>query len=385
MIKHSYSKDEKGEDMGHAVAICGAGLLALQLAGCVGPAGREAPGQDGKQSADAVAASPEPLTADTNQGGAGASEASPQLLTADDSEYVTTPVLRTHRSCAHAVPEGATISYEESDVVVSVGGNGGNVVARYPRCRYAPKVSSSFAATQVQAASAPVPDSVVPTVSGWAVYTYFYPLPPPTNAYGFNWYNYMDGQWTVPATPTSQSGQTIFLWNGMENLGSGWILIQPVLQWGPAHNGGGNYWLMDSWVVDWSGNAFWSSPSINVYPGDTVTGVMAGTSCNSAGGCEWQIQSRRQDGTSTSLWIWISVPMQAAFPAVMEPYNLNSCNQYPSSPERFSNTYLYEPGPNPNNYIEVANSLGFIWGFTSSTPQCWYGASRSGRTFTLTY
>lgn len=49
--------------------------------------------------------------------------------------------------------------------------------------------------------------------------------------------------WVVPPPPATQSGQTIFLFNGIQNST---MIYQPVLQWGPSAAGGGNNWAVAS-------------------------------------------------------------------------------------------------------------------------------------------
>ena len=61
--------------------------------------------------------------------------------------------------------------------------------------------------------------------------------------------------WVVPPDPSTQSGQTIFLFNGIQNSSN---IYQPVLQWGGLLLGG-NYWTVASWYVDGQGGpAFYS-------------------------------------------------------------------------------------------------------------------------------
>lgn len=54
--------------------------------------------------------------------------------------------------------------------------------------------------------------------------------------------------WKVPAAPTTNHQQTIFLFNSIEPA-SGNAILQPVLQYGPSAAGGGSYWAVASWYV----------------------------------------------------------------------------------------------------------------------------------------
>ena len=83
---------------------------------------------------------------------------------------------------------------------------------------------------------------------------------------------YFSTIWTVPAAPSTQSGQLIYLFNALED-GQGSDILQPVLQWGVSGAGGGNYWAVASWYVDSSNHAF-CTPAIQVNVGDHLTGLI---------------------------------------------------------------------------------------------------------------
>jgi hypothetical protein len=80
--------------------------------------------------------------------------------------------------------------------------------------------------------------------------------------------------WVVPPAPTTNHGQTIFLFNGIQNST---MIYQPVLQWGPSAAGGGSYWAVASWYVDGQGGVAFHSNLVRVNPGDVLVGVMRQT------------------------------------------------------------------------------------------------------------
>ena len=82
--------------------------------------------------------------------------------------------------------------------------------------------------------------------------------------------------WTVPPAPSTDSGQTIFLFNGIQNYGTNYGILQPVLQWGPSAAGGGSYWSIASWYVTSGGDAFHTT-LIQVDEGDVLIGLMTFT------------------------------------------------------------------------------------------------------------
>jgi hypothetical protein len=110
--------------------------------------------------------------------------------------------------------------------------------------------------------------SRAPEAQGWIAYAYW------TNKgkaiTGFT------TDWTVPSTPSDQGGQTIFLFNGMQDgTTTSSYIIQPVLQWGPSAAGGGNYWAATSWFVT-STQAFFGD-LVAVSPGQNLQGALKET------------------------------------------------------------------------------------------------------------
>lgn len=110
-----------------------------------------------------------------------------------------------------------------------------------------------------------VPPKEVPALgSGWIAYAYW------NNNTG-NQISSFTTTWTVPPAPTTQSGQLIYLFNGIQNST---MIYQPVLQWGNNGAFGGNYWGVASWYAGGqNGQAFYSHYT-QVNPGDTLVGGM---------------------------------------------------------------------------------------------------------------
>ncbi|GGB00609.1 hypothetical protein [Puia dinghuensis] len=102
--------------------------------------------------------------------------------------------------------------------------------------------------------------------SGWITYAYW------NNGTGHPISDFKT-TWRVPPPPESKQNQTIFLFNGIQNYGANFGILQPVLQWGPSAAGGGQYWAVASWYVTSNGYAF-HSPLVPVNPGDTLIGAM---------------------------------------------------------------------------------------------------------------
>jgi len=130
--------------------------------------------------------------------------------------------------------------------------------------------------------------------------------------------------WVVPAVPTTQSGQVIFLFNGIQNST---MIYQPVLQWGVSAAGGGNYWAVASWYADGqSGHAFHSS-LVQVSPGRVLTGIMTETA-QSASGFSYNCQFSGIPNTSLPIQ---NVQQLTWCVETLECYGLQQCSNYPQT------------------------------------------------------
>ncbi len=113
------------------------------------------------------------------------------------------------------------------------------------------------------------PDRPAPAFgTGWITYASW------TNSTG-NPVSLFSTQWVVPPEPIARAGQTIFLFNGIQNST---MIYQPVLQWGSSAAGGGNYWAVASWYADGQGGPAFHSNLVQVKPGELLTGIMTLTS-----------------------------------------------------------------------------------------------------------
>ena len=155
----------------------------------------------------------------------------------------------------------------------------------------------------------------------------------------------LSGNWIVPKAPTSDDGQTIFLWIGSQQ-GTwqnhyGFNVIQPVLQWGESADGGGNFWAVASWYVNPDTGEAFASPLLRVNVGDKILGNMTSSNCSSKG-CDWVIVSLDQTtGKSTTLnlkhLLGLDPPQHHVY-VTLEVYSVDSCSDYPaSSPTGFFN------------------------------------------------
>jgi hypothetical protein len=100
--------------------------------------------------------------------------------------------------------------------------------------------------------NAPVLEEPIPDIgTGWITYAWW------LNDSGSP-ISQLSTQWTVPPEPAVQAGQTVFLFNALEDAQNN-DLVQPVLQWGVSHAGGGPFWAVGSGYIDTGGHAYFSN------------------------------------------------------------------------------------------------------------------------------
>ena len=178
-------------------------------------------------------------------------------------------------------------------------------------------------------------DAVPALGSGWIVYA--------------DWSNntgtpvsYFSTTWTVPPAPATQSGQTIFLFNGIQNST---MIYQPVLQWGPSAAGGGNYWAVASWYADGQGGQAFYSSLVAVNPGDVLTGVMTLTGQN---GASFNYDCNFQGIANTDLTIQ-NVEELTWCIETLEAYALAQCSDYPNTADTAMTNIAIQTGANSPN------------------------------------
>jgi hypothetical protein len=132
--------------------------------------------------------------------------------------------------------------------------------------------------------------------------------------------------WTVPPAPSTNNGQTIFLFNGIDPTDPTKAILQPVLQWGPSYAGGGAFWSVASWYVLGNGQAFFT-PLVRVNEGDVLVGVMTLTA---QGGGQFSYQSEFRGIAGTQLPVQ-NVEELTWCNETLEAYSISACSDYPAS------------------------------------------------------
>lgn len=254
------------------------------------------------------------------------------------TEAAITPAGWMHPSCVHRVPHGARVTRKEG---------GGFHVEHETFEGGSSHISPCNASVKLPPRAVGDPNSNVagePFKGGWQVYA---KQQPPRDVTSFL------GSWNVPDAPKTYTGQTVFLFTGMQNIdwvppdgggpSSKFDIIQPVLQYGPSSAGGGEYWSISSWYVPehdgWFAEAVYSDV-LKVEEGDTIFGNMTRTADQ-----EFFISTASTKlGNSTAMKInkpllqvqpWMYVTLES-----YADYNNLTCDMWPSTPATFTNLHF---------------------------------------------
>ena len=188
----------------------------------------------------------------------------------------------------------------------------------------------------------------------------------------------MAADWIVPAAPTSNAGQTLYYFPGLEASPDVVTILQPVLGWNSYSNG---TWTMANWNCCKSGTVYTGNP-ITVRAGDSIHGAMVGTGCARTAPCSsWTITSTDMTtGQATTLktsaygqiFNWY-------FGGVMEVYGVSACTQLPASGGiTFTNVLVHDVS---NAIVQPA----WRTSISSSAPRCGYVVNASTNQTQITF
>jgi acylphosphatase len=214
-------------------------------------------------------------------------------------EFVLTPGGYRHQSLVHQVEAGVAVNVASGVIRLM---ENANVIEEIP-------------------ASPTAPGTVPALGSGWITYFYW------NNGTGAP-VSRFSTMWQVPPPPSVQDpGEVVFLFNGIQNYGANFGILQPVLQWGVSAAGGGAYWSVASWYVTSGGQAFHTN-LVRVNPDDTLIGVMTLTG-QSGGTFSYTSQFQGIAGTELPVQniaelMWCNETLEA--------YGINAAGNYPNTP-----------------------------------------------------
>ena len=273
--------------------------------------------------------------------------------------YVITPFGYFHPSCVRGIASGDTVLADGRVQHAS-----GATDATAPVCSYA-----HYTAAGEIVKVGPVPPTITHSwiESGNSINT--------TSQFGE-----LTANWVVPPAPTTDDGQTVFFFPGMEDYALDESIIQPVLGWNAGFYGAN--WSIASWNCCPSGTANYSAP-VKVNPNDVILGTII--SNGGAGTTTWDITT--EDTTTGKHTTLKNTPSQGqtftwAQGGALEVYGIVQCSDYPPNKStafynlelRDDNFNIYfDPGWVPFNY-----AVGL-------TPQCSYNTTMTNTKVTLHY
>jgi hypothetical protein len=286
--------------------------------------------------------------------------AGPNRPAAVPDGYVITPFGYFHPSCVREVASGDTV-LEDGRVQHA----DGTADAKAPVCGYA----RYTAAGEIVAAGPKQPTITHSWIeSANSINT--------TSPFGE-----LTANWIVPPAPTTDHGQTVFLFPGMEDYALVETIIQPVLGWNAGFFG--TNWSIASWNCCPSGTTLYSTP-VQVNPHDVILGTIKS---NSAGAIHssWNITTLDvTTGGSTTL---SKTPSEGqsftwAQGGALEVYEIVACSDYPpNNSADFYNLALYD-----NNYNQYPDPGWVYFDYSYGLkPQCNYDVTMSKTKVTLKY
>src|SRR3984957_9547851 len=171
------------------------------------------------------------------------------------ANYLITPFGSFHPSCVAHLAKGDELMQDEKAIKHANGVSEGTHV-----CNYA-----HYEADGVKVAVDQKPDKQQPSIGhSWIEYA---------GVTTTSSYAYLYAEWTVPPTPTSNDGQTVYLFPGMEDINDVVTIIQPVLGWNSDY---ASAWGIASWNCCESGTVY-EAPPAPVNPGDVIFGEIFNT------------------------------------------------------------------------------------------------------------
>jgi hypothetical protein len=270
--------------------------------------------------------------------------------------YVITPFGYFHPSCVGHLAKGDVLRHDEKTIQHANGTSISMHVCAFPHYR--------ADGEQVNGDERAVQD---PNIShAWVEYASI----TTTSAYG-----QIYAEWDVPPTPANNDGQTVYLFNGLEDINDVVTIIQPVLGWNSDY---ASAWGIAAWNCCESGTVYEATPA-PVNPGDHLEGYVfmncgAGTkTCSSWDIVIWD----RQNGNFSELLDTSNFgqTFNWAFGGVLEVYNIAQCGDYPP-PDYAGGIGFNNQSVLNDKFIPIASPAWKVTNLSSGlTPQCNYGGS----------
>ncbi len=278
------------------------------------------------------------------------------------ADFVLTPFGYFHPSCVNHLAEGEVVR-EDRKVIERKDGSTQVLACAYPHFE--------GDGTKVAGELKPVGDgqSRPPFIGhSWIEYA---------SIHDASDYDLVYSTWTVPPSPASNDGQTLYFFNGLEDINDVVSIIQPVLGW----NGNGlSGWSIASWNCCPSGTTNEATP-MSVNSGDQIEGYNFANCSAGAKTCSsWDVVALDdQNGSFSQL---LGTPNEGqtfnwAFGGVLEVYNISQCSDYPNSEASGIGGQIGFHDQLVRNYKNVNITPAWTVSNVSGgqTPQCNYGGS----------
>jgi len=281
------------------------------------------------------------------------------------ADYVITPFGYFHPSCVMHVSSNTDVVRQDLNIVQHADGSSEKI----PRCAYPHyKPNGEEVIGDEQGSTQP---GQPPLINGWVEYA---------SVRTDTSYAYLSAYWSVPPTPSTNHGQTVYMFPGMEDYKGVVTIIQPVLGWNSDYN---SAWGIASWNCCKNGTTF-EGPPTKTNSGDTIFGYMFETcpfpskSCPTWTVVTYDLTLGTYSQLNTGSW---GQTFDWAFAGALEVYSVVQCTDYPpNGAVGFYNLQLYDYTWKP-----IANPA---WTITNlgpgKDPQCGYGGSLPQQ-LTLTY
>jgi hypothetical protein len=187
-------------------------------------------------------------------------------------------------------------------------------------------------------------------------------------------YGQIYGEWDVPPAPTSNDGQTVYLFNGLEDINDVVTIIQPVLGWNSDF---ASAWGIAAWNCCVNGSVNEATPA-KVNPGDHLERYVfmncaAGTKVCSS----WDIVIVDvQNGSFSELLNTSNFGQQFnwGFGGVLEVYNIVQCTDYPA-PDYAGGIGFTNQSVLNASFVSLTPNWKVTNASSGLTPQCNYGGS----------
>ncbi len=290
--------------------------------------------------------------------------AGPNRPAAVPADFVITPFGYFHPSCVNHLAKGDVLLQDEK-AIQRANGTHENI----PQCAY----------PHFEADGAKVVGNVRPVGDGESEPPYI----------GHSWIEYASihdsndyaeiyAEWSVPPAPTSNDGQILYFFNGLEQYSGDVTIIQPVLGWNSDY---ASAWGIASWNCCESGSVYEATPA-HVSSGDILHGYVFDNCAAGTKTCpSWDIVIVDITNGNFSEYVDAANFGQTfnwAFGGVLEVYNIVQCGDYPAAPrdDVYSGIAFYNQSVLNDKFVKIAAPNWKITNVAGGlTPQCSYGGT----------